>query len=111
MKPMSAVQVSIYQTESGKVPFEKWLRRLDGVTKSRILGRIRRLSTGGMGDWKSVGGGVFEMRLDFGPGYRLYFGMTDEGKLVVILCGGDKSSQDTDIKNAQLYWENWKERA
>jgi len=80
--------------------FDKWLRRLrDLQAKERILERIRRLRDGNAGDVKPVGKGVSEMRISYGPGYRLYF--TQRGKaLILLLCGGDKSSQKADIARA-----------
>lgn len=81
--------------------FSKWLDNLrDANAYARIAQRIRRLERGNPGDVKSVGDGVHEMRIDYGPGYRLYF--TDEGPAVVILlCGGDKRTQDKDIRRAK----------
>jgi putative addiction module killer protein len=81
--------------------FTTWLNDLNDVpATARIVARIRRFELGNPGDVKSVGGGVSEMRIDYGPGYRLYF--TRRGKTVVILlCGGDKRSQSKDIKAAQ----------
>jgi putative addiction module killer protein len=81
--------------------FTTWLNDLNDVSATaRIVARIRRFELGNPGDVKSVGGGVSEMRIDYGPGYRLYF--TRRGKTVVILlCGGDKRSQSKDIKAAQ----------
>jgi putative addiction module killer protein len=81
--------------------FTIWLDGLNDVSATaRIIARIRRFELGNPGDVKSVGGGVSEMRIDYGPGYRLYF--TRRGKTVVILlCGGDKRSQSKDIKAAQ----------
>lgn len=80
--------------------FDKWLRGLrDLQAKERIFERIRRLRDGNPGDVKSVGKGVSEMRINYGPGYRLYY--TQRGKaLVLLLCGGDKSSQKADIARA-----------
>lgn len=80
--------------------FDKWLKRLrDLQAKERIFERIRRLRDGNAGDVKSVGKGVGEMRISYGPGYRLYY--TQRGKaLVLLLCGGDKSSQKEDIAHA-----------
>ena len=82
--------------------FDKWLARLrDAQAKSRVLARIVRLSFGNPGDVKSVGGGVREMRVPAGPGYRVYFTQRGE-QIVVLLIGGDKSSQERDIAKAKL---------
>jgi putative addiction module killer protein len=80
--------------------FDKWLKGLrDLQAKERVFERIRRLRDGNPGDVKSVGKGVSEMRISYGPGYRLYY--TQRGKaLVLLLCGGDKSSQKADIARA-----------
>ncbi|MEO8927011.1 MAG: type II toxin-antitoxin system RelE/ParE family toxin [Caulobacteraceae bacterium] len=83
------------------VIFERWLRDLRDVrAKARIHARIRRASLGGMGDVRPVGEGVGEMRIDHGPGYRLYFVRRGDA-LLFLLSGGDKSSQDRDIKRAK----------
>ncbi len=89
--------IEIQQTEN----YERWFRRLrDRQAKSRILVRIRRMSLGLIGDAKSVGGGVSELRIPYGPGYRVYF--CKRGKqVVVLLAGGDKGSQSRDIRKAQ----------
>ena len=81
--------------------FHGWLDGLgDKLAKVRIAARLRLAEAGNLGDWKTVGGGVSEMRVDFGPGYRLYF--TRQGKvLIVMLAGGDKGSQARDIKHAK----------
>ena len=79
----------------------------DNRNKARILNRIDRLRLGNFGDCKSVGGGVYELRIHFGPGFRVYFGL--EGKeLVILLCGGDKSTQKKDIAAAIEYWKEFK---
>jgi putative addiction module killer protein len=90
-------QIEIRQTEV----FADWFDGLrDREARARITVRIRRLSLGNPGDVKSVGSGVSEMRIDYGPGYRLYF--TRKGNtIVVLLCGGDKRTQDRDIVRAQ----------
>jgi putative addiction module killer protein len=88
--------IEIRQTEN----YVQWFRGLrDRVTKTRIDIRIRRLSLGNPGDVKPVGEGVSELRIDHGPGYRIYFVMRGEA-LVVLLAGGDKRSQERDIKKA-----------
>lgn len=80
--------------------FDKWLRKLrDAQAKAKILVRIRRLSLGNPGDVRPVGEGVSEMRIDYGPGYRVYY-VQRGSDLVVLLVGGDKSSQQDDIARA-----------
>ncbi len=82
--------------------FDEWLRQLrDERARERINVRLRRLAAGNAGETRSVGGGVVELKIDYGPGYRVYFihrGM----EIVVLLCGGDKSSQSKDIKTAKM---------
>jgi putative addiction module killer protein len=80
--------------------FEEWLSNLtDSRALAKILTRIQRLELGNPGDVKAVGAGVSEMRIDYGPGYRVYFKRTGK-EIVLLLCGGDKSTQDSDIKRA-----------
>jgi putative addiction module killer protein len=81
--------------------FKKWLKKLrDNTGKGLILARIDRLEAGNPGDVKPIGDGCSEMRIDYGPGYRVYY--KDTGKeIIILLCGGDKSSQDTDIARAK----------
>lgn len=89
--------------------FDRWLVDLrDRKARAKIETRIRRLSLGNPGDVKSVGEGISEMRIDYGPGYRVYF--TRRGPVVVVLlCGGDKASQDRDIALAKAVAAQWKE--
>ncbi len=105
VKPRRVVR---YRDKSGIEPFTKWLVGLrDAQTRLRILRRLDRLESGNYGDFKSLKDGVFELRLSFGAGYRVYFG--EEGDTVVILlCGGDKSTQDKDIDTAKEYWKEQK---
>lgn len=99
-----------YQTRNGRRPFREWLEALrDKSAKARIDARIARLRAGLKGDWKSLGEGVTELRIDYGPGYRLYIG-EDGGRLILLLCGGDKSTQSMDIKHAKAYWSEYKAR-
>lgn len=89
--------------------FDRWLRGLrDTRARARIAARIRRLSLGNPGDVKPVGGGVSEMRIPYGPGYRVYY-MTRGPVVVVLLCGGDKASQTSDINQAKAIAAQWKE--
>ena len=103
-------QVIVYVDHNGKKPFREWLDNLqDSSGRQRIIQRILRLEQGYYGDRKSVGEGVHELRMFFGPGYRAYFG--EDGKnIVILLCGGDKDSQRNDIKQAKAYWKEYKER-
>jgi putative addiction module killer protein len=83
------------------VDFERWLNRLrDRTGRAKILVRIRRLAFGNPGDVRPVGSGISEMRIDHGPGYRVYF-VQRGAALVLILCGGDKTTQERDIKRAK----------
>ena len=101
--------IEIYQTQDKQEPFTKWLRSLhDQKTRDRIRKRLDRLEDGNFGDCAFVGGGVFELRLHFGPGYRVYFGEVDN-TIVLLLCGGDKASQTRDIQRAKTYWQEYKE--
>lgn len=79
---------------------------LDGVTRARIQARVLRFETGNLGDCKSVGGGVLEARVMFGPGYRIYFGQ-DGVELVLLLVGGSKGTQAKDIQRARQYWHDY----
>lgn len=91
------------------VTFEAWFGGLrDRQARARINARIRRLSLGNPGDVKPVGSGVSEMRIDYGPGYRIYFKQRGRA-LVVLLCGGDKRTQDADIKSAIEIAQDWQE--
>lgn len=102
-------EIRIYQTADGSEPFSKWYQRLkDRKGKQIIRARLARLRLGNFGDCKSVGAGVWELRIPFGPGYRVYFGREGE-RVVILLCGGDKSSQDRDIEKAQGYWADYQE--
>lgn len=103
------MQVLIYRTAGGREPLTQWLEGLkDGEAIIRIRQRLRRLEFAHAGDSKSLGGGLHELRFFFGPGYRVYYGV--EGKaLVVLLCGGDKSTQQRDIRKAKEYWEDFQE--
>ena len=89
--------IEIRQTET----YKKWFASLkDRTARMRIDVRIRRISLGNFGDVKSVGEGVCEIRVDYGPGYRVYF-VRDGNTIIILLCGGDKSTQQRDIQNAQ----------
>jgi putative addiction module killer protein len=100
--------VIVYQNARGNEPFTEWLHGLrDQKGRRSILTRVGRLEQGLFGDCRSVGEGVSELRIFFGPGYRIYFG-EEADCIVVLLCGGDKSSQERDIQAAKAYWKEYK---
>ena len=89
--------------------FDRWLRRLrDRQAVDRIVARLLAAEDGHLGDVRSVGGGVSEMRIQYGPGYRVYF-ITRRGELIVLLCGGDKDSQRRDIERAKRMATEWRD--
>jgi len=100
-------EIEIYETPEGKRPFSEWLDSLrDSKTQGKIQTRIDRVEEGNLGNYRSVGQGVCELKIDYGSGYRIYFGQI--GSTVVLLCGGDKNTQEQDIRKAQEYWEEYK---
>ena len=100
-------RVIVYADESGREPFTEWLYGLrDIIGRKRILARVSRLQQGNYGDCEPVGEGVSELRMFFGPGYRVYFG-EHQDNIVIVLCGGDKGSQSKDIQQAKAYWKEY----
>jgi putative addiction module killer protein len=100
--------VKEYLSADGISYFREWLHGLDFRVQARIQARILRFEIGNLGDHKSVGGGVWEARVMFGPGYRIYFGK--EGlSIILLLLGGDKSSQAGDIRKARQLWQEHQE--
>jgi len=103
------VDVCIYETTPGKFPFTLFLDSIRSLKdRARILTRLDRVESGNFGDYKSLGDGLFELRFFFGSGYRVYFGMNGN-QCVILLCGGDKSSQEKDILMARRYWKSFLE--
>jgi putative addiction module killer protein len=104
-------EIKYYQTRDGACPFLEWFERLkDREAQARIDARLARLRSGNPGDVKAVGAGVSELRVDYGPGYRVYFAMAGIN-LAVLLCGGDKRTQAADIKQAKKFWTDYQQRA
>ena len=104
------IEIRRYQRVDGAVPLTDRLADLrDARARAKLEIRFRRVSLGIFGDIKPVGEGVLELREDIGPGYRVYVGRHGAA-LVILLCGGDKRSQDADIKRAKEYWLDWKRR-
>jgi putative addiction module killer protein len=99
-----------YTTAEGRDVFGEWLANLaDLKARARIAVRIDRLTGGNFGDSKSIGEGLHDLRVDWGPGYRVYYGNI-ETSCVLLLCGGNKRKQFADIKKARAYWKDYKER-
>ena len=104
------MEIRYYQTTAGKQPFVEWMQGLaDRQARTRIELRLARVAVGIFGDVEPVGEGVLELRLDWGPGYRVYFSRLGQ-VIVLLLCGGDKRTQQMDIKRAKAYFEDYKAR-
>ena len=102
------IAVVHYVGHDGEDYFDQWLRRQSADTRARIQTRIDRIELGNLGDHKSVGKGVFELRIHFGPGYRVYFGRDGEA-LVILLGGGAKRLRSRDIEVAQFRWDAYRQ--
>jgi len=101
-------QLEVYVTSGGKTPFTNWLDSLrDRKARAKIRVQLDRVRLGNLENCKPVGEGVSELRIDYGPGYRVYFGQ-EGNQFILLLCGGDKSSQRADIRRAQSYWADYK---
>ena len=102
-------ELEIYRDPNGQAPYIEWFESIQDLkTRTRIQDRIDRIESGNLGDYKPIGDGVFELRFRSGPGYRIYFGQVGN-TIVLLLCGGDKSSQSRDIERAKSYWQEYKE--
>jgi len=100
-----------YRTATGKIPYQDWLARLkDKTAKAPVIRRSIRMELGDLGDHKGLGDGVSELRIDVGPGYRVYYGMVGQ-TVVLLLTGGSKGSQERDIARAKGYWKDHHERS
>ena len=103
-------EIRRYRTAAGEEPFTEWLSDLpDRQARARILARLERLEVGNFGDAKFLRDGVHEIRIDWGPGYRVYYGR-DGRTVIVLLCGGDKRKQGADIKRAVELWQEYASR-
>jgi putative addiction module killer protein len=108
---MAALEIRQYQTGDGRIPVADWLDNLrDRAARLRVLARMDRLTEGLRGDWKSLGGGIYELRVDYGPGYRVYYAQ-DGTVVILLLCGGTKRTQANDIEKARAYWKDYKTRS
>ena len=98
-----------YADRAGSSPFAGWFRALDAVAAAKVTTAVRRLELGNFSNVKGVGAGIFEYRIDFGPGYRVYFGK-DGDAIVILLGGGTKKRQQRDIEAAHNSWQDYKAR-
>jgi putative addiction module killer protein len=104
-------ELQLYVTADGRVPFSEWLAALRDIkARAKIRVRLDRVSLGNFGDCHGVGDGVHEIRIDYGPGYRVYFSQVGS-TIVLLLCGGDKSTQVKDIDQAKGYWSEYRRRS
>jgi putative addiction module killer protein len=103
------IEIRSYLAPSGLSPFDRWFDKVSETAQARIVIALDRLERGNFSAVKGVGAGVFEMRMDFGPGYRIYFGK-DRETIVILLGGGTKKRQQADIEAAQALWREFKQR-
>lgn len=107
---MPVYELRTYQSAEGRCPFTEWLEALeDPRTRAKIEARLARLTLGNPGDCKALGGGVVELRIDWGPGYRVYFARIGRATLL-LLCGGEKATQRKDIAHAKNCLEDYQAR-
>ncbi len=103
--------ISYYLTETGEKPFKEWLDGLKDIeARQRVRIRLDRVRLGNLGKNRSVGEGVYELKVHYGPGYRVYYSL-EKKTVVLLLLGGDKSSQKKDIVRARIYWQDYKRRS
>ena len=103
-------EIRHYVTRSGRDVFDSWLSRLSDVrAQEKIAARINRLAAGNFGDSKLLGQGLCELPIDWGPGYRVYYAVVGR-ECVLLLCGGDKRRQSSDIERARVFLKDYKER-
>jgi putative addiction module killer protein len=108
MLPTEMVEIRYYIASGNIEPFANWFAELDSVASAKVTRAITRMQQGNFSNVKSVGEGVLEYKIDFGPGYRIYFGR-DGDKIVILLTGGTKKRQQRDIDVAQDYWWDYKQ--
>lgn len=98
-----------YETSDGRRPFGEWFEKIDALAAVKVVSALERMKAGNLGDVKSVGEGVSERRIHFGPGLRLYFGKDGED-IIILLVGGTKKRQQKDIEDAKEFWADFKKR-
>jgi len=103
------LEIREYLDDQGRSPYAKWFNSLNAQAAAKVAVALIRMGQGNLSNTKGVGSGVFEYRIDFGPGYRVYFGK-DGGTVVILLGGGTKKRQRKDIEAAQALWQEYKRR-
>ena len=102
--------INEYTDANGKSPYAQWLRSLrDPRARAKVIMQVDRMELGLFGDSKPIGEGLSELRIHYGPGYRVYYGKEGQ-QIYLLLCGGDKSTQSKDIEQAKVYWQDHKRR-
>ncbi len=105
------MEIREYVRWDGKAPFVEWIDNLrDRKARIRIRTQLDRILMGNPGDYKSLGHGLYEIRIHYGPGYRVYYGR-EGSRLILLLCGGNKSTQRSDIRLARKYWQDYRSRS
>ena len=107
--PLAMVEVREYLDRGGRSPYAAWFDRLNREAAAKVTAALVRIRQGNLSNAKGVGAGVYEYRIDFGPGYRIYFGK-DGDRLVILVGGGTKKRQQEDIKTALARWQDYKQR-
>jgi putative addiction module killer protein len=103
------VEIKEYLATNGRSPFRKWFNGLNAVAAAKVTVAVTRMAKGNLSNVESVGQGVLEFKISFGPGYRIYFGKDSE-ELIILLAGGTKKKQSEDIAAAQAFWADYKSR-
>lgn len=101
------IRIENYITDEGYEPFAKWFNTLNVIAASKVTTALYRMELGNYSNVESVGEGVYEYKIDFGPGYRIYFGQVGD-ELVILVGGGSKKKQNKDIQMAKFYWKEYK---
>jgi len=109
MLPIENVRLLAYEDKHGKAPFETWFKKLEPIAAAKVAVSLARLEQGNASSVKSVGSGVHELKVNHGPGYRIYFGK-DGSTVIILVGGGTKKRQAADIKAAKLRWASYKAR-
>ncbi len=104
---MNCYKIEYLVLPNGKAPVIEWLNSLDSITRKRIAQRILRIEDGNFGDHKQLSDEIFELRFAFGKGYRIYYAKIDN-TIVLLITGGDKSSQTKDITQASKFFKQWR---